>query len=280
MFLCLLIKAQHIQSALLISNADSIEVAIPASVSAEASPTTCKTGSTSGITGFIVNTKPRKYGQDLRFTQFDVNIKSIILNFSPFSWNAIIKQSVDSFLVQRLPFEADAFLHVGVKRYFIRGQHQTDQKQKYVQNLFADMYWRPYLIGMKDADFRFQTLNLSTGYQCGYMQKDVPVLGLFYIAPSVQLNYLYVSESEQYLNSYKAIAQGYYNGNNYLGTGIKLTAQTQFINIYTEIRQYWALDKEYFGNKFTTNPTLLVGAFVNGNLYTKKRASHRKINYQ
>jgi len=83
-------------------------------------------------------------------------------------------------------------------------------------------------------------------------------------------DYIYINESDNFLNSYRSVVGKYFNGNNYLGTGAKIMAQTKTLNIYAEIRQYWAMDKNFASNTFTQNPTLIVGAFYNLNFYTRK----------
>jgi len=274
------IQAQHILPVTLLSNSDSLDVAIFGEFSFDGSTETSKTWSTTGQSGFVVHSKPRKFGQDLKFSQIIVDFNPIIVGWDPFSWKGLGKNSVDSFYVEKMPYSRDCFLHIGLKRNFIKGQYMTGGKQKYLHSYFADFYWRPYNIEKNNENYRFQTVNISTGYQFGYLQKEIPVIGVLLFATSLQLNYMYINESDNYLNSYKEITEQNYNGNNYFGTGFKLLAQTKTLNIYAEVRQYWSLDKTYSGNTFTKNPTLIVGAFYNLNFYTRKSQKKREPKYE
>ncbi len=280
MFIANAVKSQHILPVSLLSKPDSLDVAIFGEFTFDGSTVSERTWSTTGQSGFVVHSKPRKFAQDLKFTQIIVDFNPIIIGWDPFNWNTLIKHSVDSFYVQKMPFAGDCFLHIGLKRNFLKGQYMTGGKQKYLHSYFADFYWRPYNIEKNNENYRFQTVNLSTGYQFGYLQKEIPVIGVLLISTSLQLNYMYINESDNYLNSYKEITEQYYNGNNYAGCGFKMLAQTKTLNMYAEMRQYWAIDNNYSGNTFTKNPTLIVGAFYNMNFYTRKSEKTQEIKYQ
>ena len=140
------LKAQSISSVRLLNEADSIDIAMRVGASINTTTASKRTSSSTGQGGFVIHTKARKFGGDLRFTQILVDFNTIIIGFDPWNFNALIKQSADSFYTQKMPYSEDCLLHIGLKRNFIKGQFMTEGKQKYVHSLFADLYWRPYFI--------------------------------------------------------------------------------------------------------------------------------------
>ncbi|MCA0428174.1 MAG: hypothetical protein LCH37_12125 [Bacteroidetes bacterium] len=184
------VSAQHVLPVSLFNNPDSVDVAIFGEFKFDGSTVSEKTWTSGGQAGFTVHTKPKREGLDLRFTQIIVDFNPIIIGWDPFNWNTLIQQSVDSFYVQKMPFSGDAFLHMGVKRNLLRSHLLNRERQKYLHSTFADFYWRPYNISKDGVNYRFQTVNLSTGYQFGYLQRELPVLGALLFTSSLQLNYI------------------------------------------------------------------------------------------
>ncbi len=222
-------------------------------------------------TGFIVNALYRKRGKTQKFHQFLVDFNPIIVGWDPFSWNKIVKQPVDSFAVNKLPFSEDAFLHVGWQGNSLSRIFGTRNKSEYqLFRLFGDFYYRPHNVTRNDVDYQFSTYNVSMGMQYSYVKKDVPTIGSFLIGFSAQCNFLLNNESDDNLHSFEAIMGNRYSGKNYVGPGAKLIVQTNYLNIYVEGRQYYAIDPGFEDKKFTTEPIILVGAFANLQWTSKK----------
>ncbi len=222
-------------------------------------------------TGFIVNALYRKRGKSQKFHQFLVDFNPIIVGWDPFALNKIVKQPVDSFSVNKLPFSEDALLHIGWQGNSLSRIFGTRNKNEYqLFRLFADMYYRPYNIEKNNLDYRFSTFNVSLGTQYSYVKKEVPTIGGFLIGFSLQLNFLLNNESDAYQRSFKEVMGANYSGKNYVGPGAKLIVQTNYLNIYVEGRQYYAIDEGYEDKKFTNEPIILVGAFANIEWTSKK----------
>ncbi len=219
--------------------------------------------------GFIVNALYSKMGGSLLFHQFMIDINPIIINWDPFTWNKLVSQPIDSFYVQKMPFAEDAFLHIGWHMANLKKIYGKRTKNEYrLFKLFSEVYYRPYSLDKNGVNYRFASFNIVNGLQFGYVQKEVPVLGNFLIALSAQYNFMLVNEQDNYMNNFTALTK--YNDKLFMGPGGKLTVQTNFLNIYIEGRQYFGMHTH---EKFTTDPTILVGAF--GNI---SWTSHKKSN--
>ena len=222
-------------------------------------------------TGFIVNALYKKRGKSERFHQFLIDFNPIIVGWDPFSWNKIIKQPVDSFSVNKLPFSEDALLHIGWQINSLSRIFGTRNKNEYqLFRVFGDMYYRPYNIEKNNLAYRFSTFNVSLGTQYSYVKKEVPVIGGFLIGFSLQFNLLLNNEVDAYQQSFKEVMGEKYSGKNFIGPGAKIIVQTNYLNIYVEGRQYYAIDARFEGQKLTSEPIILVGAFANLQWTSKK----------
>ncbi len=270
---CSITHAQHVIPLSIIAEPDSAEIAIFGNFSFDGSFVSAKTSVLSGKSGFVINTKERRglYSSRIKNTNIILDFNPIIVGMNPFNWNNIIKQPIDSFYVQRLPYAEDAFLHLGIRSNSRKKQLRTDGKQFNISGLFADLYWRPYILKSKEIEYRFQVININTGYQWAYLQKDIDVIGNVMLSISPQFNYMYINESDDFLSSFEAIAGKRFKGHQFAGTGLKAMLQTNYLNFAFELRHYWALEGEYQGKTFTQNPSLLVSAFYTPKFYTRKR---------
>lgn len=239
-----------------------------------------KTLSNSGQSGFIVNALYRQSlastGLKYQFHQFLVDINPIIINWDPFTWNKLLKQPVDSFNVNKMPFGEDAFLHIGWHyNIFLPPFFGSEKNQQMHYRIFSELYWRPYNIqkttDQVPTDYRFQAFNFTVGGQISFVKKQVPILGNFLIGMAAQFNYMGVNESDAYLGSLNALMPN--KGKNFIGPGAKIMVQADFLNIYIEGRQYYGIDKDYTGVKFTQEPIILVGASANLKWSKKKNPS-------
>ncbi len=270
-FVALTLKAQHFIPLKLSISPDEFTMAAYGGFSLDkgGEPDFLQSLSSSGQTGFVVNAMFRER-RSLSYSQFMLDVNPILINWDPFTWNKLIKQPVDSFYVVKLPFAEDAFLHIGWHYNILTQMHRVASETEYtLKKTFIELYYRPYsLINQQDINYRFSVFNVSTGVQFGYVRKDVPTLGNFLIALSGQLNFMAVNEQDSYLHNFTALTG--YTDKNFWGPGMKLSVQTNFLNIYIEGRQYYGTTT---GAKFTQDATILVGAFGNFSWLMKKDQS-------
>jgi hypothetical protein len=219
----------------------------------------------------VVNSTPHKRGANLSVTQFLVTFNPIIVGWDPFNWNTLISYSVDSFYVYKLPYSEDCLLHLGMKRNYYSKDFLSNNSQYFFNGFFIDMYYRPYKIDKENIQYMFQTFNIQSGYQFSFIKKNLPILGTFLWGFSLQFDYMNINESENSLNSFSAIVGlDKYLGTNYLGAGAKFIVQMKNLNIYIEGRQYYAINENFYGAKFTHNPIILVGANISANFIKRK----------
>jgi len=282
-----MVNAQHFIPVDLLTDAKNVNVSLYGGFSLDVGngDDFIKTLSNTGQSGFIVNALYRQKmgnnGTNSTFHQFIIDINPIIINWDPFTWNKLIKQPVDSFSVYKLPFQEDALLHIGWhKNYLSSFFLGSGKNQLQHTRLFAELYWRPYniqkLADQIDKNYRFQAFNINTGIQYSYLKKEVPTLGNFLIGVALQLNFCLVNEADNYLGSLNALMPN--KGKNFVGPGAKIMVQTNFLNIYIEGRQYYAIDNGFQGQKFTQEPIILVGAFGNIKWTKKKNPSNNNNN--
>jgi hypothetical protein len=176
-----------------IANPDSSDIALFGNFSFDGSTASPKTAVVSGQSGFVINSKVRRKDLAKKNSQITLNFNPIIVGMNPFNWNNIVKQPVDSFYFDRLPYAEDGLLHIGVRLNSWKKQLRTGGLQQYINTLFADLYWRPYIIEYNNNEYRFQVINLNSGYQMAYLQKEIPVIGNFLLSLSPQLNYMYIN---------------------------------------------------------------------------------------
>jgi hypothetical protein len=218
-------------------------------------------------TGFIVNSLFRKRGY-YSYHQFMVDFNPIITNWDPFTWNKLLNQPVDSFMVYKVPYSEDAALHIGWRYNRLSKIYGTQRRGKEFKyfNLFADVYYRPYKLKADSLNFRFAAFNANLGTQYNYVQKQVPTIGNFLIGVSLQLNFMFINEPDGNIGDFEAITK--YNDKLFWGPGGKLIVQTNNLNIYMELREYYGM---HTTEKFTQDPTFLVG--ILGNIqWTSKKA--------
>ena len=230
-----------------------------------------KSLSNTGQTGFIVNAMYTKKGGE-RFSQFMLDINPIIIDWDPFTWNKLVSQPVDSFYVDKLPYAEDAFLHIGWHYNRLNRIRGTRIRTEFTaMKIFTDFYFRPYSIDKNSQNFRFATYNISSGFQFAYVKKEVPLLGNYLIGASISANAMLINEPPNYDNSFAALMNNQFTDKNVIGPGFKLTVQTNYLNIYVDMRQYYGLDT---GDKFTKMPLVLVGAFGNLHWISKKNKTN------
>lgn len=275
-------SAQHFIPVDLLTNARNVNVAIYGGLSLDAGngAELIKSLSNTGQTGFVVNalfrTLSGRNGSTETFHQFIVDLNPLIINWDPFTWNKLVKQPVDSFSVNKLPFQEDALLHIGWHKNYLSKFYAGGKNQLQNTMIFGEMYFRPYNIKMQDSienNYRFSVFNVNTGVQYSYLKKEVPVLGNFLIGLALQMNFMLTNESDAYLGSMSALMGSSYQGRQYWGPGAKIVVQTNNLNIYVEGREYYSFDT---GNKFTQEPIILVGA--SGNLKFKKYKNKKSTN--
>ena len=221
-------------------------------------------------TGFVVNALYKKRGQKYNYHQFIIDFNPIIINWDPFTWNKFTGQLVDSFAVYKMPFAEDALLHVGWHINSLKRIRGTQISTEYrLLNYFTELYFTPYsLYSITNGDtvnYKFSCFNLSTGFQYAYVKKEVPILGSFLIGLSPQFNLMFVNEQDKYLNGFKNLTN--HTDNIFYGFGAKLSIQTNYLNIYIEGKQFYGTNTN---NKFTKQPTVLVGASTNMQWTSKK----------
>lgn len=266
------LNAQHFVPLKLSVSPDKFDVALYGGFSLDkgSEPEFIKSLSNTAQSGFIINALYFKRGShSLWFNQFMLDINPIIINWDPFTWNKLVSQPVDSFYVHKMPYAEDAFLHIGW--HITHLQRVPRKKYEYtIYRIFNELYYRPYSIDKtvnnETINYRFSTVNFQTGFQFGYVQKEVPTLGTFLIALSGQFNIMMINEQDAYIHNFSALTN--YTDKNFWGPGGKLSLQTNFLNVYFEVRQYYGFTT---GEKFTQDATLLVGAFGNISWTTKRR---------
>ena len=268
LFIVSLANAQHFIPLKLMIYPDSLSMAFYGSLSMDRTNGKGLAGmSSTGQTGFVVNALYSRMGPMKTYHQFMVDFNPLLVNWDPFTWNKLLGQPIDSFVVYRVPYAEDALLHIGWRYNFlskIYGKQTTGEFSFF--NAFADIYYRPYkIVGDSSFEFRFSAVNINTGLQYSYVQQNVPVLGNFLIGVSAQLNMLVINEPDNNLHDFTTITK--YHDKAFIGPGAKLIVQTNALNIYMELRQYWGMTT---GEKFTQDAALLVG--ILGNLqWTSKR---------
>ncbi len=220
--------------------------------------------------GFIVNAlykvNSERNGSTETFHQFIIDINPVIIDWDPFTWNKLIKQPVENFNINKMPFQEDAVLHIGWHKNWLGKFYRGGQDQLQNTLLFGEMYFTPYNVYTSDSTtLRFSVFNVNLGTQYSYVKKEVPVLGNFLIGAALQMNFMLTNESDQYQGSMQTLLGTSYKGRQYWGPGAKIVVQTNNLNIYVEGRQYYSIED---GTKFTKEPIILVGAF--GNIKWKK----------
>jgi len=232
--------------------------------------------------GFVINTlvkrKSGKNGIGIGYKQFIVNLNPVIIDWNSFDINTISKTSIDSFNIQRMPFSEDCFLHLGFRSNTISKILQGGADQKILRSFWADLTWRPYTFSSIDSlsvnfanTLAFQTFNLTAGYQYNFFKTNVPTIETFMIGVSPQICFMGVNEAQANQDNLKEVyGNNRYPGQNFLGFGGKLTVQIKHLNIFVEGRQYFGIDKNHVGEKFSREAQFVVGAFANLKFYTKK----------
>ncbi len=262
------VNAQHFIPLKLLIYPDSLTMAFYGGLSIDKGNGTNVTGTSNTTqTGFVVNALFRKHG-NYTYHQFMVDFNPIITNWDPFTWNKLVNQPIDSFMVYKVPYSEDAALHIGWRYNNLSKIYGTQRRGKEFKyfNLFADVYYRPYKLKDDSLDFRFAAFNANLGTQYNYVQKQVPVIGNFLIGVSLQLNFMMINEPDGNVGNFQTITK--YNDNLFWGPGGKLIVQTNNLNIYMELREYYGM---HTSEKFTQDPTFLVG--ILGNIqWTSKRA--------
>lgn len=265
-------SAQHFVPVDIITDARNINVSIYGGLSLDGGngSSFAKSLTSSTQTGFIVNALYKtKAGGTQTFHQFLVDFNPIIVNWNPFTWNKLIEQPIDSFAVNKMPFQEDAVLHIGWHKNYLFKYHRGGNKQQQHLMFFGEMYFRPYNVVKTENNvgtkYRFSVFNVNLGTQYAYIKKEVPVLGNFLIGAVLQFNFMLTNETDEYLGSMKTVMGKSYLGKQYMGPGAKIVVQTNKLNIYVEGRQYYSMENS---EKFTQDPIILVGAF--GNLNWKR----------
>ena len=248
-----------------------------------------KSLSNTGNTGFVVNAlyKKRggKNGARETFTQFLVDFNPVIIGWDPFKYK-LAEQSIDSFEIYKMPFSENALLHIGWHRNYLGRFREGPKDQLQHVRLFGDLYYRPYNIIDKDNNsYRFSVFNINLGTQYSYIKKDVPNLGTFLIGVSAQLNFMLTNEFDAIgsAGALSTLMGASSTGKNFMGPGGKIIVQINYLNIYIEGRQYYCIDNNHTGEKFTQEPIILVGAFTNLRWLKKKKttgAVEEEIKYE
>lgn len=219
--------------------------------------------------GFIVNalhkTNGGRNGASETFHQFMIDLNPIIIDWDPFTWNKLLDQPINSFSVNKLPFQEDAVLHIGWHKNYLSKFYRGGKDQLQHVMFFGEMYFTPYNISDSTAtatmsEMKFSVINLNFGSQYSYVKKNVPVLGNFLIGAAVQMNLMLSNETDQYQGSMQTAMGSSFHGEQYWGPGGKIVVQTNNLNIYVEGRQYYSFEN---GSKFTQDPIILIGAFGN-----------------
>ncbi len=271
--------SQHIVPVEISTDPQNIEIAIFGAATADGGTAGfLESLNSKGDVGFVLNALVRKdshkNGIKYSYKQFIVNFNPVIMDWSSLDLNTISKTSIDSFSVQRMPFAEDCLLHIGFRNNtiapFMQGGGSTkDQKQ--MHSIWADLFYRPYSFDTGTSTYGFQTFNFLMGYQYSFFKTNVPVINTFLMGLSPQFCYMAVNEAQADQNTFRDAVYGKdkYAGQNFVGFGAKLTVQVKHFNIFIDGRQYFAADKDYAGNKFSSEPNIVVGAFMNLNFYTK-----------
>jgi len=228
--------------------------------------------SSTAQSGFIVNALYRNRGTiQQSYSQFMIDVNPMIVNWDPFTWNKLITHPVDSvFNVTKMPFNEDNMLHIGWQHNILKRIRRTNIDSEYMlTKLFTEFYFAPYNINrLSDSittNYRFSNFNVSMGSQISYVKKDVPTIGNFLIGFSAQMNFMLVNEQDANLNNFTSLTN--YTDKQFWGPGAKLIVQTNYLNIYVEGRQYYGMTT---GEKFSSDPVILVGAFGNINFLSRK----------
>lgn len=271
-------KAQHIVPVEVSTNPSEVEIAIFGAATADGGASSFKESFTSkGDFGFALNALVRKdegkWGKKITYKQFIVNLNPVIIDWNSFDINLLVKDSMDQFNVQRMPFAEDCFLHIGFRSNSIAKIKQGGTDQFNLYSLWADLFYRPYAFESQlnpGTSLSFQTFNFNFGYQYNFFKTNIPVIETFMIGLSPQICYMGVNEAEAAQGSFAELyGDNQYNGQNYIGGGGKLIVQTKNLNIFIDGRQYVSVDADYSGKKFMTEPTIMVGVYGNVNFYTK-----------
>ena len=273
-------KAQHIVPVEISTDPKNIEIAIFGAATADGGTAGfLESLNSKGDVGFVLNalvrSKTGKYGVNINSKQFIVNFNPVIMDWSSMDLSGITKTSIDSFSVQRMPFAEDCLLHIGFRNNTIAKLERGGPDQRQMFSMWVDLFYRPYSFEKADGNsFGFQTFNILAGYQYSFFKTNVPVIQTFLIGLSPQICFMGVNEAQADQDALRQV-YGYqkYAGQNFLGFGAKLTVQVKHFNIFIDGRQYVALDSKYAGQKFSSEPNIVVGAFMNLNFYTKAPAS-------
>jgi len=202
----------------------------------------------------------------------NIDFNPIIIGWSPFKWTNLAKVKVDTFFLNKLPFAENCVLHFGFRYNQLRRVNQmvaNSRYQRWLFSLFGESYFSPYNIDKENINYKFTVVNTSAGFQIGYFDKSIPYL----IALSFHYDCMFVNETDQYYYSFRnTIGSDIYKGRNFQGGGMKFLAQfpgflksksknKDFINLYVEMRQYFAMDNLYKNDKLTKLPILLFGGY-------------------
>ncbi len=284
--------SQYLLPVKISTNPDSIEIAVTGAFSADGGSNgfieslTSKTDFGYAVNFLVNEPKFNKRGKKIVYKQFIVNINPLIIDWDPFMWNTLVKHPIDSFNVQKLPFSDNSLLHIGFRSNSIVQTEIGSSDKRVMHSFWVDMFWTPYSFESDSKDLRFQTFNINAGYQYNFYKTNVPRIGTFLFGFSPQICFTGVNESQEYQDSFKEAIntnQAYdYSGQTYVGPGAKIVIQMNNLNIFVEGRQYYGIEDDYSGDKFSDEPVIIVGAYANLKFITrgpkKKTNSSNKNN--
>jgi hypothetical protein len=272
-------KAQYIVPVEISTDPQNVEIAIFGAATVDGGTASfLESFSSKGDIGFVINALVRRkegsWGVKKTYKQFIVNLNPVIIDWSSFDLNTITKTSIDSFSTQRMPFAEDCLLQIGVRHNSIAKLKQGGPDQFLMHSFWVDLFYRPYSFASiinPGTNLGFQTFNVMAGYQYNFFKTNVPVVETFLFGLSPQICFMGVNEGQYDQNALKEVygTINKYAGQNFMGFGAKLTVQIKHLNIFIDGRQYFAVDKQYTGMKFSEEPIIVVGAFGNLKFYTK-----------
>jgi len=269
--------AQYLLPVSISTDPKNIEIAFLGSLSSDgASGGFVESMSTQTDFGYALNAlvrrKSGKNGPKITYKQFIVNINPIIVDWKPFSWNKLAKHPVDSFSIQKLPFSDNSLLHIGLRHNSI-AKIQRGGNSRRLHSFWADMFWSPYSLDYNGVDLKFQTFNINAGYQYNFYTTNVPIVKTFLIGFSPQVYYTGINESQAFQGSFETTvgtnSDYTYAGKQYVGVGGKFVIQMDHLNVFVEGRQYYGIDEGHSGQKFSIEPTIIVGAHANIKFFTR-----------
>jgi len=270
--------AQYLLPVSISTDPKNIEIAFLGSLSSDgASGGFIESMSTQADFGYALNAMVRrgsgKFGPKISYKQFIVNINPLIVDWKPFQWNNLAKHPVDSFSIQKLPFSDNSLLHIGVRHNSIAKIKMGGKDQRRLHSFWADMFWSPYSLDYNGVDLKFQTFNINAGYQYSFFKTNVPIVKTFLIGFSPQVYYTGINESQAFQGSFETTvgtnSDYSYAGKQYVGAGGKFIIQMDHLNVFVEGRQYYGIDEGHSGQKFSVEPTIIVGAHANVKFFTR-----------